>query len=450
MQTIAATAEALAAGATSSVKLAETGLARAADANGEGKRVFISLVPDKVRAQAAASDALRKHGIVPSPLAGVTVSVKDFWDVQGEVTAAGSKALADSPPAPCDAPTIARLRAAGAVLMGRTNMTEFAYSGVGLNPHFGTPSSPWDRTTGRVPGGSSSGAAVSVADGMAVVGLGTDTGGSCRIPAALCGTVGWKPTARRIPLDGVAPLAFSLDSLGSMGASVACVALVDQIMAGETIRPLTPPPLRGQRLGVLKTVVLDGLEKEVAQAYERSLSVLSKAGALLVDVDIDAVGRMPSAFAKGGLTAAEASAWHKPLLASRGNLYDPRVRVRIELGFAQTAADYLGTLETRRALVADFDASTRGLDALLMPTCPIIAPPIAAFERDEDFARLNMQLLRNTLIGNVMDRCSISLPCHRQDEACVGLMLVGERGADHAVLSLAAAIEAALAAVRVA
>lgn len=450
MQTIAATAETLAMGKTSSLNLAETSLARAADVHGEGKRVFIALSPEKVRAQAAASDALRKHGIVPSPLAGVTVSVKDLWDVQGEVTAAGSKALADSPPAARDAPSIARLRAAGAVFMGRTNMTEFAYSGVGLNPHYGTPSSPWDRKTGRVPGGSSSGAAVSVSDGMAVVGLGTDTGGSCRIPAALCGTVGWKPTARRIPLDGVAPLAFSLDSLGSMGASVACVALIDQIMAGEAIRPLTPPSLRGQRLGVLKTVVLDGLDKEVAQAYERSLSALSKAGAFLVDVDIDAVRRMPSAFAKGGLTAAEASAWHKPLLASRGNLYDPRVRVRIELGFAQTAADYLGTLETRRALVADFDETTRGYDALVMPTCPIIAPPIAAFERDEDFARLNMQLLRNTLIGNVMDRCSISLPCHARGEACVGLMLVGERGADHTVLSLSAAIEAVLAADRVA
>jgi aspartyl-tRNA(Asn)/glutamyl-tRNA(Gln) amidotransferase subunit A len=226
------------------------------------------------------------------------------------------------------------------------------------------------------------------------------------------------------------------------------VALVDQIMAGEAIRPLTPPPLRGQRLGVLKTVVLDGLDKDIALAYERSLAALSKAGAILVDVEIPAVQQMPSAFVKGGLTAAEASAWHKTLLASRGNLYDPRVRTRIELGFTQSAADYLGILETRRALVADFDTSTRGLDALLMPTCPIIAPAIAAFERDEDFARLNMQLLRNTLIGNVMDRCSISLPCHREGDACAGLMLVGERGADHTVLSLAAAIEAALAAVR--
>jgi aspartyl-tRNA(Asn)/glutamyl-tRNA(Gln) amidotransferase subunit A len=449
MQTIASIAQKLAAGSTTAATLAETCLARATDPNGEGVRVFIALDPAKVRAQAVQSDALRKHGIVPSPLAGVTVSVKDLYGVQGEVSAAGSKALADRPPEPHDCPAISRLRAAGAVLMGRTNMTEFAYSGVGLNPHYGTPTSPWDRKTGRIPGGSSSGAAVSVADGMAVVGLGTDTGGSCRIPAALCGTVGWKPTARRIPLDGVTPLSFSLDSLGSMGASVGCVALVDQIMAGEPMRPLTPPPLRGQRLGVLKTIVLEGLDQPVAQAYERSLTALAKAGAQLIDIEVPAL-LTAALFTKGGLTAAEGSAWHKSLLAAKGNLYDPRVRTRIELGFTQTAADYLGTLEVRRAFMAAFDAATRGFDALIMPTCPIIAPPIAAFARDEDFARINLQLLRNTAIGNQADRCSISLPCHREGEAAVGFMLVGERGADHAVLSLAAAIEAALAPGRVA
>jgi aspartyl-tRNA(Asn)/glutamyl-tRNA(Gln) amidotransferase subunit A len=445
MQTIAAAAEALASGTTTSVKMAEACLARATDPSGEGKRVFIALSPDKVRAQAAASDALRRHGVVPSPLAGVPVSVKDLYDVQGEVTAAGSKALADSPPAVRDAPAIARLRAAGAVLMGRTNMTEFAYSGVGLNPHYGTPSSPWDRKTGRIPGGSSSGAAVSVADGMAIAGLGTDTGGSCRIPAALCGTVGWKPTARRIPLDGVTPLAFSLDSLGSMGASVGCVALIDQIMAGEPVRLLTPPTLRGRRLGVLKTVVLEGMDPQVAQSYQRSLSALSKAGALLIDVAIPAVQRMPIVAVKGGLAGAEASGWHKDLIAAKGNLYDPRVRTRIELGFTQSAADYLGAVAARRVLIDAFDAATLPFDALVMPTCPIIAPPLAAFDKDEEFGRINQKLLRNTLIGNVMDRCSISLPCHRPGEACVGLMLVGERGADHALLSLSAAIEAVLA-----
>ena len=444
MQTIAQVAEALATGRTTAAKLAEDCLARATDPKGEGARVFIALDPAKVRAQAVARDALRKHGIVPSPLAGIPVSVKDLWDVQGEVNGAGSKALADRPPATQDAPTIARLRAAGAVLMGRTNMTEFAYSGVGLNPHYGTPSSPWDRKTGRIPGGSSSGAAVSVADSMAIAGLGTDTGGSCRIPAALCGTVGWKPTASRIPLDGVTPLAFSLDSLGSMEPSVACAALIDQILAGEPVRALTPPSLRGQRLGVLKTAMLDGLDEEVAAAFERALTALSKAGALIVDVEIPAMARMPALFGKGGITAAEASAWHKELIAAKGNLYDPRVRTRIETGFTQTAADYLGLVTARRALVADFDAGTRGYDAVLMPTCPIIAPPITAFVRDEDFARINQQLLRNTAVGNQMDRCSISLPCHRPGEAGVGLMLLGERGADHALLALAAAIEAAL------
>ena len=445
MQTIAAAANMLSSGATTALKLAEACLARAADPGGEGARVFVALDPDKVRAQASASDALRKHGIAPSPLAGIPVSVKDLYDVQGEVTKAGSKALADSPPAARDAPSIARLRAAGAVLMGRTNMTEFAYSGVGINPHYGTPSSPWDRQTGRVPGGSSSGAAVSVADGMALVGLGTDTGGSCRIPAALCGTVGWKPTARRIPLDGVTPLAFSLDSLGSMGASVACVALVDQIMAGETVRALAPPPLKGMRLAVPKTTVLDGLDKDVSAAFARAIAALSRAGAVVTEVEMQAFGRIPSLLVKGGISAAEASGWHKGLIVAKGDLYDPRVRARIEMGFGQTAADYIAVVEARRRLCAELDAATRSFDALVMPTCPIIAPPIAAFARDEDFTRLNMQLLRNTLIANQMDRCSISLPCHRHGEAAVGLMLVGERGGDFSLLSLAAAAEAALA-----
>ena len=314
MQTIAATAEALAMGTTSSVQLAEACLARAADANGEGKRVFISLVPDKVRAQAAASDALRKHGIVPSPLAGVTVSVKDLWDVQGEVTAAGSKALADSPPASRDAPTIARLRAAGAVFMGRTNMTEFAYSGVGLNPHYGTPSSPWDRKTGRVPGGSSSGAAVSVADGMAVVGLGTDTGGSCRIPAALCGTVGWKPTARRIPLDGVAPLGVLARQPGLDGR-VRRLRGVDRPDHGRRGRPPADAAAvaRASASACSRRSCSTGSTRTSRRPTSAASRLCRRPAPCSSTSTSPPSQRMPSAFAKGGLTAAEASAWHKTI-----------------------------------------------------------------------------------------------------------------------------------------
>jgi aspartyl-tRNA(Asn)/glutamyl-tRNA(Gln) amidotransferase subunit A len=450
MRTLAEAQRTLSSGATTARKLAEECLARATDPAGEGGRVFIALDADKVRAQADASDALRKHAIVPSPLAGLPITVKDLFDVQGEVTKAGSRALADRPPAAADAPAIARLRAAGAVLVGRTNMTEFAYSGVGLNPHYGTPKCPWDRAAGRIPGGSSSGAAVSVTDGMGLAGLGTDTGGSCRIPAALCGTVGWKPTALRIPIDGVVPLAVSLDSIGSMGASVACVALIDQVMAGEPVRPLPAFELRGRRLGVPKDYVLDGLDQTVAKAFERALKALADAGAQIEHCRFQAIqsDRLAPMFEKGGIAAGESSAWHKELIAKKGNQYDPRVGSRIMMGYTQTAADHLRQIALRRELCEELDRETARFDALLMPACPIVAPPIAAFAEDEVFRKLNLLLLRNTMVGNLMDRCAISIPCHGPGEGPAGLMLMGERGGDAGLLALSAAAERALAPAR--
>ena len=445
MRTLAAIAADLEAGRTTSRKLAEANLEKAADKAGEGPRVFVALDPAKVRAQADAQDTLRKHGVVPSPLAGLTVSVKDLFDVSGETTRAGSKALNGSPPAKADAPIIARLRAAGAVLMGRTNMTEFAYSGVGMNPHYGTPASPYDRKKSpRIPGGSSAGAAVSVTDGMAAIALGTDTGGSCRIPAAMCGTVGYKPTQSRIPLAGAYPLSFSLDSIGSLGASVACVALIDQIMAGEVPSAVKPPPLAGRRLAVPSNVALEALDADVAKAFEAAINRLSRAGVKIETLKMPTLDRVAALFDKGGIAAAEAYALHKPLIARKAADFDPRVRTRIELGATQSAADYLGLLSARRELCAAFDAETADFDAVLMPTCPIAPPPIAAFEKDEEFLRLNRLLLRNTSLGNQLDRCSISLPCHAPGSAPVGLMLTGERGADRHLLRLAAGVEAAL------
>jgi len=206
MKPILTLAGELAAGKTTSQALVEDALTRIAVPSGEGARVFLRTHRESALAEAKASDALRAHGIVPSPLAGIPVSVKDLFDVAGDITRAGSKVLADAAPATADATAVRRLRQAGAIIVGRTNMVEFAFSGLGLNPHYGTPKNPWDRATGRIPGGSSSGAAVSVSDGMAAMGLGTDTGGSVRIPAALCGLAGFKPTARRISKDGTFPL----------------------------------------------------------------------------------------------------------------------------------------------------------------------------------------------------------------------------------------------------
>ena len=440
--TITSLAAALAEGRTSSRALVEAALARIADPAGEGKRCFLRVYDETARAAADAQDRLRKAGYVASPLAGLPVSIKDLFDVAGERTLAGSTALSDAPPAASDAPVVARLRAAGAVLIGRTNMTEFAFSGVGINPHYGTPGNPYDRR--RIPGGSSSGAPVSVMDGMAVVALGTDTGGSVRIPAAFCGTVGFKPTQRRIPRDGATPLSVTLDSIGPLGRSVACCAITDAVLAGEP--PLLPPAadIAGLRLGVPRSVVLDDLDEAVASAFERTCSTLSRAGARLVDLPLAELKDYAAINAKGGFSPPEAYAWHAELLARRGDDYDPRVRLRIERGRGMSAAEYVTLCRERADFIARVEARTADLDALIMPTVPLIAPEIAAFERDEDFWRLNSRILRNTAIINFLDGCALTLPIHPPGAAPVGLMLVGKGGTDHRLFALGLALEAAI------
>jgi aspartyl-tRNA(Asn)/glutamyl-tRNA(Gln) amidotransferase subunit A len=432
----------LEAGRTSSAALVEEALACIADPQGEGRRCFIGVYADRARKAAAAQDALRKAGYVASPLSGLPVSIKDLFDVAGERTLAGSRALDDAPPAARDAPVVARLRAAGAVLIGRTNMTEFAFSGVGINPHFGTPGNPHDRS--RIPGGSSSGAAVSVADGFATVAIGSDTGGSVRIPAALCGVVGFKPTQRRVSREGAIPLSTTLDSVGPLANSVACCALTDAVLAGEA--PLLPPevPLDAFRLGVPRTLVLEDLDAPTAGAFERAATLLSRAGARLVDLPMRAFSDYPAINAKGGFSPSEALAWHAGLIARRGGDYDPRVRQRIERGGKMTAVDYVTLSWQRRDFIARVEASMAAVDALLMPTTPLVAPPIAAFEKDEDFWRLNSRLLRNTAIVNFLDGCAVSLPIHSPGDAPVGLMIAAGNGNDRRLLGIARGIEAAI------
>src|SRR5438105_15169433 len=296
--TIVGLATALAAGQTTSRDLVEAALAQITDPAGEGARTFVKVYAENARAAADAQDRLRKAGYVASPLAGLPVSLKDLFDVAGERTLAGSKALDDSPPAQRDAPIVTRLRAAGAVLIGRTNMTEFAFSGVGINPHYGTPGNPYDRRL--IPGGSSSGAAVSVGDGQAVVAIGTDTGGSVRIPAALCGITGFKPTQYRIPRDGAVPLSTTLDSIGPLANSIACCAIADAVMAGEP--PIAPAavPVEAMRLGVPQSYVLDGLAPEVANAFAAACTALSRAGARVVDIPLTELAELPAINANGG------------------------------------------------------------------------------------------------------------------------------------------------------
>ncbi|MBV8118411.1 MAG: amidase [Alphaproteobacteria bacterium] len=441
--TVMSLAEDLAAGRTTSRELIERALAQIADPAGEGARTFTKVYGDAARAAADAQDRLRAAGYVVSPLAGVPVSVKDLFDVAGERTLAGSKALDDAPAAQRDAPIVARLRAAGAVLIGRTNMTEFAFSGVGINPHYGTPGNPRDRLC--IPGGSSSGAAVSVADGAAIVAIGTDTGGSVRIPAAFCGIVGFKPTQRRISRSGATPLSTTLDSIGPLANSVACCAIADAVMAGE--EPVVPPAIAVGRLtlAVPQSLVLDDLAPEVATAFQNACSRLSGTGARVVDLPLTELGEYRTLNPRGGFAPIEAFAWHRPLLARRGNDYDPRVRSRIERGGGMTAVEYIELCAARADLIARVGAHTTDFDALLMPTVAITAPPIAAFARDEDYFRLNALILRNTSVINFLDRCAVTVPIHQPGTMPVGLMVVGEHNCDRHLFGVARGIEGAIA-----
>ena len=444
MRTIEQHAQALANGSVTSRALVEQCLERIADPNGEGMRAFIKVHAEQARAAAGAMDALRHAGRATGRYAGIPISIKDLFDIAGEPTPAGSRALADSSPAASHAPVVQRMLAAGFVPVGRTNMTEFAFSGLGINPHYGTPLSPWDRAAKRIPGGSSSGTAVSVSDGMAVAGLGTDTGGSCRIPAAFCGIVGYKPTARRVPITGVLPLAPSLDSIGPLAPSVACCAIVDAVLAGESPSPLAPATLEGLRLAVPQNTVLDGMDTHVSTAFDRALAQLSRVGARIIQVRCPEFDEVPAVNAKGGFAASEAYAWHRQLLAEKGERYDPRIRMRIERGERMTAVDYIELVAARQRLVAAFDVRTREFDALIMPTVPIVPPRIDELDDEREYNRINLHILRNTALGNFFDRCAVSLPCHREGDPPVGLMLMGETLGDARLFAIADAVEAVM------
>lgn len=396
MPTLQTLASALAAGRTTSEALVEECLQRIEQPDGEGARTYLHVDAERALATARAVDALRGAGAEPSPLAGIPVSVKDLFDVRGQVTRAGSVVL-DGPPAAADAPAVARWRRAGLVVLGRTNMTEFAYSGVGLNPHHGTPANPWDRPARRIPGGSSSGAAVSVADGMAHGALGTDTGGSCRIPAALCGIVGFKPTQAPALLAGAVPLSPSLDTVGPIARSVGCCALLHDVLCGREPRGVTPlgrPP----RLAVVRTYVFEDVEAPVAAAFARAVDALRAGGAEVVELELPELDALPEMNAGGGFPAAEAYAWHHDLIAADAARYDPRVLVRIRRGAGQTARDLI---------------ALRG--------------------RREPLSRASRI--------NLLDGCATSIPMHRPGEAPTGLMVAGLRGADETVLSVSTWIE---------
>ena len=382
------------------------------------------------------------------PLAGIPVSIKDLFDVAGDVTSAGSTVLARAAPATEDCPVVARLRAAGAVLAGRTNMVEFAFSGVGINPHYGTPVNPCDPAVARIPGGSSSGAAVSVATGAALAALGSDTGGSLRIPAALCGLVGFKSTARLVPRAGAIPLSTTLDTVGAITRSVRDAILLHEVLSAHPAH-MPKSALADCRFAVARTVMLDALAPEVAEAFEASLKALREAGALIEEIDFPELGELAAINATGGFSAPESYAWHRKLIAKHEAEYDPRVARRILRGASMSAADYIDLLAARQSWIARMEARLADFDAVLSPTVPIVAPEIAGLlGNDDEFFRVNSLLLRNPSVVNMLDGCAISLPCQRRGQLPVGLMIWHAALHDDAVLAFAMQIEGALERVR--
>jgi aspartyl-tRNA(Asn)/glutamyl-tRNA(Gln) amidotransferase subunit A len=436
-------AERLRSGELRSRELVEQALARIAAPSGEGARTFLRVYAEHARVQADALDRLRAAGAALPPLAGIPVSIKDLFDVAGEVTTAGSRVLASSAPAREDAAVVTRLRTAGLIVLGRTNMTELAYSGLGINPHHGTPLNPFDRAGRRIPGGSSCGAAISVTDDMAAAALGTDTGGSCRIPAALTGLVGFKPTAERVPRAGVMPLSTTLDSVGPLGRTVECCALLDALLCGQAPSAPEAFPLAGLRLLAPQNYVLEGLEAPVARAFERSLSELSRRGAQITRAAFAGLERLSDINAKGGFSAAEAYARYRVPLETHLEQFDPRVALRILKGREQSAADYLELIDARRALCALAAATTAAFDATVMPTVPAIAPRLEELQSDASYFRANALMLRNPAIANFLDRCAVSVPMQQADEPPMGLMLMGEHGEDRRLLAIARAVEQA-------
>lgn len=415
------------------------------DATGdEAARIFLKTYRDEARILSEWLDDGRARGVSQPPLAGIPVAIKDLFDVTGEVTRAGSRVLDANPPAAEDAEIVRRLRRAGMVVVGKTNMTEFAYSGLGVNAHFGTPVNPHDRETARVPGGSSSGAAVAVARGIVPVSIGTDTGGSCRIPAAFCGIVGFKPTSTRVPREGSVPLSHTLDCIGPLANDVSSVAVMDSILSGGDGADVESFPEGGIRLGVLEGYVTEQLDDGVSRAFEAMLTRLSRRGVRLTPVSIPQLAELPSINAKGGYVGAEAYAWHRKYLETCGDFYDPWVRARFEAGRSQSVDEYIH-LADQRARLRDIVAEKHALfDALILPTVQIVPPSLAELEDPEVSRPTNLLCLRNTAVGNFLDLPAISVPCHDAGVLPVGAMLFGMTGDDRRLLSVARGLEQAI------
>jgi aspartyl-tRNA(Asn)/glutamyl-tRNA(Gln) amidotransferase subunit A len=410
--------------------------------------VFTVLTPERAAQEARASATRFREGRARGPLDGVPVAWKDLFDIAGMPTTAGSRVLSNATPARSDAPVVARLRDAGMVCIGRVNMTEFAYSGIGLNPHFGTPRNAHGADAPRVPGGSSSGSAVAVAKGLVPVSIGSDTGGSVRIPAAFNGIIGYKSSGGRYPTDGAFPLSRTLDTVGVLARSVADATLVDAGLRGEIVTAATPRSLAGLRVIVPTNIVFGDIQPAVAGNFEAAIGRLAAAGAIVQHTHLPVFDSVMALITRhGAIAAAEAYVLHKARIEGpEAAALDRRVLARLRLGAGVTMPDYVTLMQERQRLIREATALFTDGAVVAFPTIVHTAPRIADLEADDElFGRINSRTLRNTMLGNFLDWCGISFPNGTDEDGLpTALQLSGAPGADDALLSLGLAAESVI------
>ena len=419
--TLAALAAQLAAGETSSAALVQSALARGEQEGVEN--VFTQLDVANAQQQELEQDALRADGRAPSRWAGIPITVKDLFDLAGQTTMAGSRVLSSRAPASANAPAIQHLLDAGFVVLGKVNMTEFAYSGLGLNAHYGTPVNPWSGEMARIPGGSSSGAGASVAGGIVPASIGTDTGGSVRIPAALCHLVGFKPPSAAVSTEGAVPLSATLDSVGPLANSVACCRVLASIMSAGHICPSTVsgeaaslPPLSGRRLllpvasSTRDCALWRQLDPQVQSRFEQSVQRLVEAGVEIIREPVPLFDDVLESGVQGTIVGFESSQWHREMISHSADQYDPRVLSRMLGGFDVTDEAYKIALAKRDVLIDRFAGLMKDFDAVIWPTTAIVAPTFDELQDDKEYGRINQLMLRNTSIGNTLDSAAVTIP----------------------------------------
>jgi aspartyl-tRNA(Asn)/glutamyl-tRNA(Gln) amidotransferase subunit A len=406
--------------------------------------VYRLVTATRAREQARRAEEAFARGIDLGPLQGVPLALKDLMDTEGEVTAAGSKVLAENPPALADCPAARRLDEAGAVFLGKTTMTELAFSGLGLNPHFGTPANAFDAA--RLPGGSSSGVAAAVARGLACAAVGSDTGGSVRIPAAYNNLVGLKTTDGSIPMEGITPLSITLDTLGPIARTVEDGWHLWRALSAQAPAPFAPDDVKGLKLLAPVAVLQEGLDPSVEEAFVETCALLETLGAQVRRDEGAILREIGAAHGRyGSFPSLEALALYEDLIEARGEDMDPRVSTRILQFRDRKAKDYIRLVLKRKEIQKAFWAEFGDIDAIVAPTVAVLPPRFADVEMDEAYFRLNNLVLRNTMVFNFLGVPAVSVPAGFKEGLPVGFMIAARPHGEALALSVAHALERRLA-----